>query len=428
MPWNCYVINTNNTYPKSLVNMADKKWNVSKLKDFCKIETGTTPSKANLQYYGDAYPFYKPTDLNLGVDVRCSNDGLSEEGIKHARYVPPFSVLITCIGATIGKVGLIKKGGGFNQQINAIVANEYVNPYFVYYQASGGNFQKQIKDNASSTTLPIINKSKFENLEMILPPLQEQQAIVTKLEELFSKLDKGVESLKTLQEQLKVYRQAVLKWAFEGRLTNVNVKDRELPKGWRFGTIGEVCKGVEYGSAAKSKETGSIPVLRMGNIQKGRFDWNDLVYTDDEAEIKKYRLKKNDVLFNRTNSAELVGKTAIYKGERPAIFAGYLIRINRIDRLINADYLTYFLNSHTAKAHGNTVRSFGVNQSNINGTKLKEYPLPICSIEEQEKVVQEMESRLSICDKIEETITNGLIEAEALRQSILKQAFEGKLV
>ena len=261
-----------------------------------------------------------------------------------------------------------------------------------------------------------------------LPPNPEQHRIVEKIEALFSELDNGVEQLKTAQEQLKVYRQAVLKWAFEGMLTTESVVDAGLPKGWKWVKLGDVCLGVEYGSAAKSKKTGKVPVLRMGNIQNGRFDWGDLVFTDDDDEIKKYLLKTNDVLFNRTNSAELVGKTAIYKGERPAIFAGYLIRINRIESLIDANYITYFLNSHFAKSYGNTVRSFGVNQSNINGTKLKGYPLPLAPLGEQHQIVQEIESRLSVCDKLEETIAESLQQAEALRQSILKKAFEGKLV
>ena len=185
---------------------------------------------------------------------------------------------------------------------------------------------------------------------------------------------------------------------------------------------------VEYGSAAKSKKEGRIPVLRMGNIQNSIFDWLDLVFSDDEEEIKKYLLKKGDVLFNRTNSPELVGKTAIYQGERPAIFAGYLIRLNQISELVISKYINYFLNSKTAKKHGNNVKTDGVNQSNINGEKLANYPFPYSSLEEQEEIVQEIESRLSICDQLEATITENLQKAEALRQSILKQAFEGKLV
>lgn len=169
-------------------------------------------------------------------------------------------------------------------------------------------------------------------------------------------------------------------------------------------------------------------MLRMGNIQNGKFDWGDLVYTDDEIEINKYLLKKNDVLFNRTNSPEWVGKTAMYKGERPAIFAGYLIRINRIETLIDASYLTYYLNSHIAKNYGNSVKTFGVNQVNINGTKLKTYPLPLPFLSEQHAIVAEIESRLTVCDKMEESIEDSFKQSEALRQSILKKAFEGKLV
>ena len=111
----------------------------------------------------------------------------------------------------------------------------------------------------------------------------------------------------------------------------------------------------------------------MGNIQNGKFDWSSLVFTSSTDEINQYLLKYNDVFFNRTNSSELVGKTAIYKGKRPAIFAGYLIRINQIALLCNADFFNYYLNSQTAKNHGNSVKSASVNQSNINAEKLKNH-------------------------------------------------------
>jgi type I restriction enzyme S subunit len=253
-----------------------------------------------------------------------------------------------------------------------------------------------------------------------IPPLNEQKRILAKLEQLLTDLDKGIEYLETTKQQLKVYRQAVLKWAFEGKLTN--------EENIRWGKLKEVVHDVEYGSATKSLKTGKIPVLRMGNIQNGKFVWNDLVFTSNEAEIKKYLLERDDVLFNRTNSPEWVGKTAIYRGERPAIFAGYLIRINRKKELLEPNYLNYYLNSQMAKNHGNKVKSFGVNQSNINGTKLKQYPFPITQIESQKRIIKEIEFRLSVCDKIEETIANSLQQAEALRLSIIKKAFEGKLV
>lgn len=210
----------------------------------------------------------------------------------------------------------------------------------------------------------------------------------------------------------------------ENELEDLN----RLPSEWNWVKIGDLTLGVEYGTSAKSKESGDVAVLRMGNIQNGRFDWSNLVYSRDKIEIEKYLLRRDDVLFNRTNSPELVGKTAVYKGERPAIFAGYLIRINQLPELVVADYLNYFLNCHIAKVHGNSVKTDGVNQSNINGEKLGNYPFPLCSLSEQQAIVQEIETRLSICDKIEQDIETNLEKAEALRQSILKKAFEGKLL
>lgn len=165
----------------------------------------------------------------------------------------------------------------------------------------------------------------------------------------------------------------------------------------------------------------------MGNIQNGQIDWSDLVFTSDQAEIEKYHLKGNDVLFNRTNSPAWVGKTAIYNGERPAIFAGYLIRINYLP-IINPHYLTYYLNSHTAKKYSNLVKTDGVNQSNISGSKLCTYPFPMTSSAEQVEIVSLLNRRLSICDSLEDAIYKAIQESVALKQSILKKAFEGDLI
>lgn len=303
------------------------------------------------------------------------------------------------------------------------IDGNYLNYFLKLFYYSG----EIIKYQGGSNNLRNLKFSDYLKITFPLPPLPTQHLIVSKIESLFTQLDKGIESLRSAQQQLKIYRQAVLKWAFEGRLTNDNVKDGELPEGWKWVTLGDLVSDVEYGSAAKSKESGKIPVIRMGNIQNGRIDYEDLVFTDDDAEISKYLLKTNDVLFNRTNSAELVGKTAIFKNERPAIFAGYLIRVNRIESLLDGDYLNYFLNTKFAKDYGNTVRSFGVNQSNINGSKLKTYPIPIADIEEQKIVVKEIESRLDKSNILEQTITQSLAQAEVLKQCILKMAFEGRL-
>ena len=166
----------------------------------------------------------------------------------------------------------------------------------------------------------------------------------------------------------------------------------------------------------------------MGNIQNAKFEWSDLVYTSDDDEIAKYLLHNGDVLFNRTNSPELVGKTAIYRGERPAIFAGYLIRVNHIRAVSASQYVNLFLNSLVAREYGNSVKTDGVNQSNINGNKLQNYPFPYCFIEEQSEIISILEKTLSFLDETESVIITEFQKANALRQSILKQAFLGQLV
>lgn len=329
------------------------------------------------------------------------------------------------------------------------INTELVNPKYIFYRMQTIQF-----DHSTHKRYWI---QQYSKIKISIPSLPEQERIVARIEELFSELDKAVETLKTTKQQLAVYRQAVLKEAFTGTLTFSWRKNNcfpnssiilqsiknsgktvgrfeliedillpQLPSTWSWISIGEISTGAEYGTSNKSQKSGLVPVLRMGNIRNGIFDWNDLVYTNDKAEIEKYMLHNGDVLFNRTNSPELVGKTAVFKGEQQAIYAGYLIRINQVPQ-INPDYLAYFLNSSIAKNYGNKVKTDGVNQSNINSKKLYSYPFPLCSRQEQDRVVLELESRLSCCDQIEKTIEQSLQQAEAMRQSILKQAFEGRL-
>ena len=373
--------------------------------------------------------------------------------------------------------------------------NPLINKKHFKYFLESPIYWSNISEKKLGIAVQNVNATKLKSIKLPIPPLPEQRRIVAKIDELFSELDNGIENLKKAREQLKTYRQAVLKYAFEGKLTQEwrtqqiqagnppepaeklleQIKTErekhyqkqledwekacelakaggkkkpaqpkkpkelppltekelaelpELPEGWCFIKIGSITLGVEYGSSAKSKKEGEVPVLRMGNIQNFVFDWTDLVYSTDDEEINKYLLRRNDILFNRTNSPELVGKTALYQGERSAIFAGYLIRVNQIRRLTDAKYLNYFLNSCIARNHGNRIKTDGVNQSNINGEKLSNYPMPYTAIEEQHAIVSEIESRLSVCDQLEQTIEDSLKKAEALRQSILKKAFAGEL-
>lgn len=409
-------------------------WLISRVRDFSHVQTGTTPPKNNPEYYSKAYPFYKPTDLAAGENVFNSSDGLSELGIRAARYVPENSTLITCIGATIGKTGFIKKGGGFNQQINSITPFYPLNPKYIYLQAISHYFQSQIIRNASATTLPILNKGRFELLEMFLPPLAEQHRIVARLEELFTNLDKGIETLKTAQQQLKIYRQSVLKWAFEGKLTNKDVKEGELPEGWKWVDLKQLCDirgGATKGRNFKENSTIHLPYLRVANVQDGYLDLKVIKTIEVlETDLEKYRLIFGDILYTEGGDRDKLGRGTIWKNEiEDCIHQNHIFRARPVSENINPKFISYYSQTQRAKQYFLKHGKQTTNLASINITVLSSLPIPIPeSVDEQHQIVAEIESRLSVCDKIEETISQSLQQAEALRQSILKKAFEGTLV
>jgi type I restriction enzyme S subunit len=304
----------------------------------------------------------------------------------------------------------------------------------------------------------------------ILPPLNEQRRIVAKIEALKARSQRVKEELEAIAPLLDQFRQSVLAAAFRGDLTadwreknpavesttrvleslrekrfsqartpaqlqklNEIYSSQEeedsnlLPESWKYIALEKLCDSFQYGTSAKSLASGKVPVLRMGNIQNGELDWNDLVYTSDEEEIEKYKLKIGDVLFNRTNSPELVGKTGIYRGERQAIFAGYLIKINNTQEL-DSEYLNYCLNTGYAKGYCWRVKTDGVSQSNINAQKLGKFELPFCSLEEQREVVRRINSLFLVANRLKQNYKEAKAYLDQLNQSILAKAFRGELV
>lgn len=405
-------------------------WKWVKIGDICKVVTGTTPPKSDKNNYGNEYPFFKPPHLWDG-NVFDTDEKLSDLGSKRARIVPINTVLVTCIG-NLGRTGFVKAVAGFNQQINAILENDDIIGKYIFYLAQSPLFRKQLESLATGTTVSIVNKSNFETITIPLPPPSSQQAIVSKIEELFSDLDKGIENLKTVRQQLKVYRQSVLKWAFEGKLTNDNVEDGELPDGWKWVKMGDVIQKPKYGTSKKcGYQILGKGVIRIPNITKGLVDITDLKFAAfDKGEIETYRLEEGDILTIRSNgSVDLVGKCALVtKRDEEYLFAGYLIRLRPLSHKILPKYLINTLSSIALRnqIEEKAKSTSGVN--NINSEELSGLIFSLPPLQEQLSIIQEIESRLSVADKMEETITQSLLQAEALRQSILKKAFEGKLV
>ncbi|MCG8095159.1 MAG: restriction endonuclease subunit S [Candidatus Thiodiazotropha endolucinida] len=276
-----------------------------------------------------------------------------------------------------------------------------------------------------SSAIPGLNREDAYAQGIALPPLAEQKQIAAKLDELLAQVDTLKTRLDAIPAILKRFRQSVLAAAVSGRLTEEWRGSKELD-GWVDGKLGDFVHKPSYGTSSKSQKEGDVPVLRMGNLQSGRLDWTDLVYTSDQSDIEKYKLYDGDVLFNRTNSPELVGKTSIYRGEMEAIYAGYLIRLQCKDKL-NPEFLNYHLNSLGAKQYCYSVKSDGVSQSNINAQKLIAYPLSKPPVKEQTEIVRHIEHLFTFADQIEQRVKDAQSCINHITQSILAKAFRGEL-
>lgn len=402
-----------------------ENWCWTTIKNVATVVTGGTPAKNNSDYYGGEFPFFKPADLDAGRHVSEASEYLSDLGKSVSRIIPAQATAVCCIGS-IGKCGFLDVEGATNQQINSAIP--YFNALYQYFYMNTEFFTNQLRNSASATTIAIVNKTKMESCYYPLAPLAEQQRIVDRIESLFAKLDEAKEKAQAVVDSFETRKAAILHKAFTGELT---AKWREehgvRMDSWEKKSVGELCISLKYGTAKKSDASGNVVVLRMGNLQQGEIDWSDLAYSKDPDDIEKYKLYPGDVLFNRTNSAALVGKTAIYRGEHPAIYAGYLIKLDYDHDKIIGDYLNYALNTLDAKKYCNSVKTDGVNQSNINAKKIGAYSFNVPSIPEQEKIVSVIQKLLSKEQQAKEAAEAVLDQIDLMKKSILARAFRGEL-
>jgi restriction endonuclease S subunit len=266
--------------------------------------------------------------------------------------------------------------------------------------------------------------SEYSKLPIPLPPFNEQIRIFDKIEEHFIILDKGIESLKIAQQQLKVYRESVMKWAFEGKLTNTKMNSEKLGEHSNLITKGASPKWQGFNYIDDSSQ---LLFVTSENVRENFIDVSEPKYLSFGFNNiqKRSILQKEDVLFNLVGAS--IGRAAIFNLERITNI-NQAVAIIRLKKSMFNKYLSHFLNSEVAKQKylGKVV---DVARANLSLTDIANMEIPLPKdFSEQEKIVQEIESRLSVCDKIEEIIETCLLQSVALRLSIIKKAFEGKLV
>ncbi|AEJ59750.1 TPA: restriction endonuclease subunit S [Escherichia coli] len=365
-------------------------WPMVSIESVAKVITGKTPPKADPNCFGGNIPFITPSELTDSDYLLKPETTLTEKGLATTKLIPKNSILVCCIGS-LGKMAIADLPVATNQQINSVIFDDDKIYYrFGFYALK--LLKNDLKKIAPSTTVAIINKSRFSELKIPCPPLEEQKRIATILDKADGIHKKREQAIKLADDFLR----AKFLEMFGTPANNIH----RFPKG----TIRDLVDSVNYGTSAKASiDSGEYPILRMGNITyQGRWDFTDLKYLDLSVKEKdKYLVKEGDLLFNRTNSKELVGKTAVYEEDRPMAFAGYLIRV-RPNSIGNNYYISGYLNSIHGKITLMNMCKSIVGMANINAQELQNIEIlipPKHLQDEYEIIYKKIKKGLSIYDK-----------------------------
>ena len=471
-----------------------ESWETAELVEICSINPSVDKSAISDNQTVSFVPMPAVEAESGGINVSATRTfGEVKKGYTPFREGDVLFAKITpCMeNGKMAVVPAVHNGLGFGStEFHVLRAATDISPQYVYYFVSSRAFRQVAEHNMSGAvgqrrvTTPYLSACKLP-----VPPTAEQHRIVAKIEELFSELDQGVASLKTAREQLKVYRQSLLKSAFEGKLTadwraahrdqletatalqqriarerqtryqqqlvdwqaagQVGSKPKapkplppltaeelaelpELPEGWGWVKLGSLIDDPDYGTSKKCDyKTDGVGVLRIPNVASGKVDVADLKFAKFSLdEIAAYQLAAGDLLMIRSNgSVSIVGKCALVSQQDTAyLYAGYLIRLRSLQRLVLPAYLAQLLSSHESRKQIEYKAKSTSGVNNINSGEIQSLVVPLCGLKEQELILAELESKLSEADQLDQTLAAALQQADALRQSILKKAFCGQLV
>ena len=403
------------------------RWNYCLLSSVCEeITSGGAAPQGDKYFINGKYPFVRVVDMgNLHGQkyMLQTRDLLNDVGAEKLRLFPSGTILFTKSGASLllNQRAILKVPMYVVSHIGCLIPNEAIISEWLYYWMKTVDFNIY----AHATTLPSLKLTTIKELRIPVPTIPVQERIVARIEELFSQLDAGVETLKKTKAQLAVYRQAVLKEAFEGKYTP-DVTMHEI----KMGEIADGKDGLRrgpFGSAIKKAffvESG-YKVYEQGNAinndcKRGHY----YISADKYNELSSFQLRPGDFIVSCSGT---IGKIAQLPADaEPGVINQALMRIRLKPDVIDP---YYFMMQFRSEVFQRKIVSRGSGMGNLAG--IKEFKLATMFIpenyENQKQIVAEIESRLSVCDSIEHTVDLALQQAEAMRQSILKDAFEGRL-
>lgn len=383
---------------------------VKKLKECCTIIAGQSPESKYYNSNGDGLPFFQGKadfgELYPSIRVYCS---------QPTKIAEKDDILLS-VRAPVGPTNLAPCKVCIGRGLTAIRPSEvlltrYVLLFFRYFEA-------QLASKGTGTTFKAITQDVVKNLEIPIPPLPEQERIVARIEELFSQLDAGVETLKKTKAQLAVYRQAVLKEAFSSELSSKTVEIREIVDDIRIGPFGTMLHKSDYIS-------GGVPVINPQHIKSGKILLSASVTVSEEKarDLSAYRLQTNDIIMGRRGE---MGRAAAITDVENGWLCGTGSILFRLKPNFDAGFYAQILSSPDV-VHYLEEHATGTTMKNLNEDIVQYISVPFVTAEMQRDITMKMDCKMSVCDSIEQAVDIALQQAEAMRQSILKDAFEGRL-
>ena len=382
---------------------------MARLGDICTIVSGTTPKSGCPEYWDGDINWVTPAELNDESDVIYeSQRKITKQAVIDSSLKPfPAGTVLLSSRAPIGKVAIAGTEMYCNQGFKNLICSDAIYNRYLYHYLR--NKTEYLNSLGRGATFKEISKSIVEEIEIPLPSLEEQRRIAALLDKVSDLITKRRAQL----DKLDLLVKARFVEMFGDQYTN--------PKGWETGTIRDVVSEVKYGTSRPAVEGGAYKYLRMGNITfNGHLDLDDLKYIDIPAsEIEKCIVKKGDVLFNRTNSKELVGKTCVFDIDEPMVIAGYIIRV-RVNERVLPDYLSAVLNSQYGKRTLADMCKAIVGQANINAQELQSIAILIPPVEVQRQFSQFVNQ----VNNLASNMNCGLGKLETLKKALLQQYFE----
>lgn len=414
-------------------------WRCAALADVCEVISGGTPKTSVAAYWDGYISWITPRDLALDKSqvVHRGARSITTEGLVNssARLFPAGSVIVSS-RAPIGYVAIAGEPMSTNQGCKIAVPPAGIDSRYLYWYML--HSKNDMEARASGTTFKEISSKEFGRTLLRWPRLREQRRIVEILEDHLSRLDVADGTLRAAEHRVDQLKASTVMSALYAadqsdrdlRRMRFGSSELALPEGWEATSVGKASDLLEYGSGAKAQaEAGPelVPVLRMGNIKGGEIDWHSLKYLPhSHPDADRLRLLPGDLLFNRTNSAELVGKSAVFYGNRDATFASYLIRV-RFTSAVNPAWASHVVNSPLGRQFVASVVAQQVGQANVNGSKLRSFPLPVPPRLEQDAIVSKLGELEVATGRLRLGLASARARTRAFRRSLLETAFCGRL-